>query len=559
MIMKKFKLLLIFLLLPLFTNGLLAQNLNQYIRLVLTSHSYYNVGATLSESVNLVLYNNSSYSIGLKKFYVYKSLNEAPFYKVDGVGDGFQIYPNSNNTYTPSYTHQSSSPYLQMGEWFVEVVYTNINDYKQYTKKFKKKANTFSTNMELEEISEGGSNPDEQTYVINGHEYVDLGLPSGKLWAKTNYGASSEGDYGIYMDWSSRNIIQKGWGNEWFTPSRIDILELYNQCTFTWGYNANSVYGCKVTGPNGKSIFLPAAGFKISGTPQMVGSDIYYWSDNESEPGFAYALQGSAGNGISVNQSWNINYAAFPIRPIANKSSEGDTHSFVDLALPSGLLWASANLGAQRPEEPGNYYAWGETTPNKSVYDATTYTDPNVSIISGTEYDAAYTTSGGKCRIPTYNEFIELINYCTWEYTQVNSINGYKVIGANGNSIFLPFVGGKEDSYNVGYSPYGYSGQGFYVSGTAFQYDSNYNWYLYMDTDPRYGMYGYNKTRGQTIRPVQNLSSHIDGIINGNTATSTNIYSLDGRLVRRNANLKETIKNLPSGIYIANGKKFIVK
>jgi hypothetical protein len=240
-------------------------------------------------------------------------------------------------------------------------------------------------------------------------------------------------------------------------------------------------------------------------------------------------------------------------------TEQNENKEYVDLALPSGLLWASANLGAQRPEEPGNYYAWGETTPNKSVYDATTYTDPNVSIISGTEYDAAYTTSGGKCRIPTYDEFIELINYCTWEYTQVNSINGYKVIGANGNSIFLPFVGGKEDSYNVGYSPYGYSGQGFYVSGTAFQYDSNYNWYLYMDTDPRYGMYGYNKTRGQTIRPVQNLSSHIDGIINGNTATSTNIYSLDGRLVRRNANLKETIKNLPSGIYIANGKKFIVK
>ena len=80
-----------------------------------------------------------------------------------------------------------------------------------------------------------------------------------------------------------------------------------------------------------------------------------------------------------------------------------------------------------------------------------------------------------------------------------------------------------------------------------------------MDTTPEFGMYGYKKTRGQTIRPVQNLSSSIDGIINQNTVTSDNIYTLDGRLVLRNANLQEPTKNLPRGIYIANGKKYIVK
>lgn len=129
----------------------------------------------------------------------------------------------------------------------------------------------------------------------------------------------------------------------------------------------------------------------------------------------------------------------------------------------------------------------------------------------------------------------------------------------NGNSIFLPFVGGKEDNYNVGYIDNIYSGQGFYASGTAFPYNSAYNWYLYMDTDPRFGMYGYNKTRGQTIRPVQNMSSHIDGIINENSAASANIYNLNGQLVLKNTNIQEAIKNLPSGIYVTNGKKFIVK
>ena len=152
--MKKFNLLLVFLLFTLFTDGLLAQNLNQNIRLVLTSYSCNNIGATLYEQVNLVLYNNSSYSISVNKFYVSKSQDEDPFYKAD---DTYQINPNGNNTYTPSYTHQSSSPYLEMGIWFVEVVYTNVNDNKQYTKKFKKKANTFSTNMELEAIDEDNS------------------------------------------------------------------------------------------------------------------------------------------------------------------------------------------------------------------------------------------------------------------------------------------------------------------------------------------------------------------------------------------------------------------
>lgn len=160
--MKKFNLFLLFLLLPLFTNGILAQNLNQYISLVLTSYSCYNVGTTLSEGVNLVLYNNSSYSISVNKFYVFKSQEEGPFYKEDG---SIQIYPNSNYTFTPSYTHQSGSPYLKMGEWFVEVVYTNVNDYKQYTKKFKKKANYFSTNMVLEAIDEDNHNPSDNNII----------------------------------------------------------------------------------------------------------------------------------------------------------------------------------------------------------------------------------------------------------------------------------------------------------------------------------------------------------------------------------------------------------
>ena len=80
-----------------------------------------------------------------------------------------------------------------------------------------------------------------------------------------------------------------------------------------------------------------------------------------------------------------------------------------------------------------------------------------------------------------------------------------------------------------------------------------------MDTDPCFGMYGYNKTRGQTIRPVRDLPSRIDGITNDHSTASVNVYTLNGQLVLKNANLQEAIKNLPSGIYVTNGKKIIVK
>lgn len=162
---------------------------------------------------------------------------------------------------------------------------------------------------------------------IHGHEFVDLGLPSGRVWAKTNYGASSEGEYGEYVYWPSRNIIQETWGKEWSTPSSADIIELYNNCTFTWEYNANSIFGCRVTGTNGKSIFLPAAGYKISGISQSVGESIYYWDDNEYEAGLGGMLKGSQTNGIYINGTYNYNYVTMPIRPVANKPNSGNENN----------------------------------------------------------------------------------------------------------------------------------------------------------------------------------------------------------------------------------------
>lgn len=158
---------------------------------------------------------------------------------------------------------------------------------------------------------------EKEPETINDHKYVDLGLPSGKLWAKTNYGASSEDEYGIYMNWPSRSNIWSDWGNEWSTPTYKDFEELFTDCSFSWDYSLNSVYGCRFTGPNGNSIFLPSAGFDIDGSVQNDGRDIFYWTDNERDENYAYALSGSTEKSISIHSTYNYYLFKFPIRPIA--------------------------------------------------------------------------------------------------------------------------------------------------------------------------------------------------------------------------------------------------
>jgi len=97
---------------------------------------------------------------------------------------------------------------------------------------------------------------DEDPY--NGHEYVDLGLPSGLLWATTNIGATEPGDAGNYAPWSETDWANSAWKGVWRMPTRMDMQELLNNCDWKWENGGFSV----VSLTNGKSIFLPAAGLK---------------------------------------------------------------------------------------------------------------------------------------------------------------------------------------------------------------------------------------------------------------------------------------------------------
>lgn len=178
-------------------------------------------------------------------------------------------------------------------------------------------------------------------------------------------------------------------------------------------------------------------------------------------------------NGQKVQfNSANVDYVDFSVKAPDPTLTPG---TVVDLGL--SVYWASCNLGAEKPEEYGDKYAWGEThsktvgnASNYSYYDSDReqYIDIGTEI-SGTEYDAVTLNWGSDWRMPTEEQMRELINNCTWEWTQLASVNGYKISGTNGNSIFLPASGSSVTGtrYYTGTDAkilYAYSDNHYYVT-----------------------------------------------------------------------------------------------
>ena len=153
------------------------------------------------------------------------------------------------------------------------------------------------------------------------------------------------------------------------------------------------------------------------------------------------------------------------------KALQPGEHGYVDLGLPSGLKWATCNVGANAPEDYGYYFAWGEVEPkityNWDTYkyyddsNLTKYTSNDSKTVLDPEDDVATVNWGGAWRMPTKAEQDELRNNCTWDWITQNGVNGYKVTGPNGNSIFLPAAG-----YMGGGTLYSAGSYGRYWSGS---------------------------------------------------------------------------------------------
>ena len=349
-------------------------------------------------------------------------------------------------------------------------------------------------------------------------EYVDLGLPSGNLWAKCNLGASSPEQYGDYYAWgevepkqvytnsnhkwykegapslgftkynnedgklSLENeddaVIQK-LGNGWRTPTLADFRELTNQkYTTIKKTTLNGVAGYQITSKkNKKSIFIPFAGFK-NDKPQT--------REISSSEEVAICMTNQRRIDNQVFNCWTFAFEQDRIRRYGKRRYDGISirpvkgpgvpipNNCVDLGLASGLLWAKCNMGTTDPTQPGDYYAWGETSTKKKYYstnykyfkakyniEVLKYNEKDGKEVLELEDDAANAYLGVGYRIPTKEDWEELLDDCKWEAvtttlseiidpSQKKVIARWKVTGPNGNSIVLPTTSGfKADGWGV--------------------------------------------------------------------------------------------------------------
>lgn len=502
-----------------------------------------------------------------------------------------------------------------------------------------------------------------QPYAYPEPEAVDLGLPSGLKWASFNLGATSPEEKGKFFAWgeteakedyswatykwsngasdkltkycpadmidywdgagapdgkavleSEDDAAHVNLGGSWRVPLNVEWTELMKNCTWAWT-TQNGVHGILFTGPNGNSIFLPAAGV-YDGT-EILYTDSFgtYWSaclDTE-DPDCTFNVTFHSSDlswygdrrfyGLSIRpvqgefihvESVSLNTTELELglgetstlvatilpaaatykavtwyssdESVAKVSSSGiltgeaigsavitavtadggkvatchvtviesSVHfpKAVDMGLPSGLKWASFNLGASKPEEYGDFYAWGETEPHYSSQDPLTWKEgyekgycwPSYKWSTGknntlTKYctravygnngftdsktildpedDAASVLLGGQWRMPTYDEMKELMDLCHWEWTTMEGIVGYRVIGPNGNCIFLPAAGDYYDTKR-GYE----AGDGLYWTSSVHPVGPYLAWGLDFDFETINHSFYYSRYIGFSIRPV---------------------------------------------------------
>ena len=195
-------------------------------------------------------------------------------------------------------------------------------------------------------------------------------------------------------------------------------------------------------------------------------------------------------------------------------------HRYIDLGLPSGTKWADCNIGAKTRTNYGYYYAWGETS-RKTKYDWDTYKygsayDELTKYCNVSKYgkdgftdykkvldlsdDVAHFLWGGDWRIPSKEQFKELIEYTKHKWTIINGVKGMLFTGRNGHSIFLPAAGCRRGASLGGAGSYSYGG---YWSRTLYADYPVIAYHLDFDSDDVKVSDFYSRDDGRTVRPVR--------------------------------------------------------
>ncbi|MCQ2161595.1 MAG: hypothetical protein MJY97_11010 [Bacteroidales bacterium] len=341
-------------------------------------------------------------------------------------------------------------------------------------------------------------------------EYVDLGLSvkwatfdvgssapeiKGDLfaWGETATKTSYTNDNYVYRDNPttlplSSDVAHMKWGGDWRMPTESEMSELVNSCSWTLE-TINNVVCYRITSKtNGNSIVMPA-------------EDCLRWTSSITT-GYTFLSRALYTYHFSDEkkvfpQVGNYNrYEGYPVRPVMPKGS--GNIEYVDLGL--SVKWATCNLGATKPEDYGDYYAWGETE-TKTEYTLNNYTFNSYPETLPLANDAANKKWGDKWRMPTAKECQELIDECTWIRTAVNGKKGFKITGKNGNSIFLPAAGWW---YNAGTTNQEVDGS--YATSSYSPDDDRHSLILFCTSDRGEFISGGNRFIGCTIRPVYDIA-----------------------------------------------------
>ena len=347
------------------------------------------------------------------------------------------------------------------------------------------------------------------------------------------------------VNWSSDNtavatVNSRGYvygvsaGTATITATAVDGSGVYGSCTVT----VNNVAVTSVELNKASQNLREGVSFKLTATvnPSNATNKAVTWSSNSTSVATVSSdgtVQGvSNGTATITVRTEDGGLTATCIVTVMPAVTSGA----VDLGLTSGLKWASCNVGANAPEEYGDYFAWGETEPyytaghsqdahcsswenNKTGYNWKSYgfrrSGSSHSIVTFSKYntssgygpidnntvldpedDAAAVNWGGSWRMPTDADWGELIDECSWLWTMQNGVNGYLVTGTNQNSIFLPAAGNRHDIY------LGYEGsRGYYWSSSLDTEDPIYVRDVCFHSDNFFRYYNY-RCSGLSVRPV---------------------------------------------------------
>ena len=253
-------------------------------------------------------------------------------------------------------------------------------------------------------------------------------------------------------------------------------------------------------------IDIPESGkeFTLAAGESKIFDVVYTPTNPNGGTGSAVRVFSDAENGT---QYVSIEGQGAPGGDIPSYTSCPDSHHphLIDLGLPSGTKWACCNVGAQKPEDYGGYFAWGETTEKTRYYwDTYTHCDGSQETchdigkdIAGTQYDAATVNWGSLWVMPSSEQMAEMKYYCTWKRTTQNGVNGTMFTGPSGGTIFLPAAGYRWNGY------LNYDGSdGYCWTSSYYESDTYQAWHLEFGIG-YVNMWHYSCGSGKSVRPVR--------------------------------------------------------